>query len=144
LNFAEKNKKRLIPMDEALFEKRKFALASASLATFSASTAVAAPAPAPAAVAAASITATPAATWRTRLARTRFIDGKRPALNRFAVELGDGVLSLLVRAHGDEGKTARFAGKFVLHQHDLLHRPGLGEEFLQFVFGRVEGKISYV
>jgi hypothetical protein len=142
LNFAEKNKKRLIPMDEALFEKRKFALAAASLATFAAAAAIATATPA--AVAAASITATPAAAWRTRLARARFIDGQRTALDRFAVELGDGVLSLLVRAHGDEGKTARFAGKFVLHQHDLLHRPGLGEEFLQFIFGRVEGKISYV
>src|SRR6266446_5962017 len=127
-----KIKKR--PPRRALFA-RLFGLAAASLPAIPASAAVAS---------STAITATAAAARRARLTRARFIHGQRPAFDTFGVKLSDGVLSFLLGTHGHEGKPARFASEFVLHKGDFLHRAGLREKLLQFVFGRVEGKISYV
>src|SRR2546421_13052944 len=50
--------------------------------------------------------ATASTTRRTRFAWTRFVDCQRPAFHSFSVQLADSVLRVLVRAHGDKGKTA--------------------------------------
>jgi hypothetical protein len=125
------------------FSRGLFGLAAASLpATIPTSAAVAS---STAAITAATTTATAAAAaWRARLARPRFIHSQRPAFHAFAVKLSNGTLSFLFRAHCYEGKPARFASEFVLHEGDFLHRAGLREKLLQFVLGCVEGKISYV
>jgi hypothetical protein len=124
------------------FSRDLFGLAAASLPAIPASAAVAS---STAAITTATTTAaTAAAARRARLTRPRFIHGQRPAFHAFAVKLSNGILSFLFRAHCYEGKPARFASEFVLHEGDFLHRAGLCEKLLQFVFGRVEGKISYV
>jgi hypothetical protein len=124
------------------FSRDLFGLAAASLPAIPASAAVASSTAAiTTATAAAAATA---AARRARLTRPRFIHGQRPAFHAFAVTLSNGILSFLFRAHCYEGKPARFASEFVLHEGDFLHRAGLCEKLLQFVFGRVEGKISYV
>jgi hypothetical protein len=128
-------------------------LASPTLAAIAASTAAAAvaaatttvAAAATATIAAATIAATTAAAsgW-TRFARTRFVDSKRPAFNRFAVELGDRFLCIGLVRHGDEGEAARLAGEFVLHEGNFINCADLSEEILEFRFSGIEGKISYV
>jgi hypothetical protein len=127
------------------FSRDLFGLAAASLPAIPASAAVAS-STAAAAITTATTTAAAAAAAarRARLTRPRFIHGQRPAFHAFAVKLSNGILSFLFRAHCYEGKPARFASEFVLHEGDFLHRAGLCEKLLQFVFGRVEGKISYV
>ena len=135
-----KNKERLITCRSSVFRNESLDLSAAALATFAAAAVATATASAVTAVAA----STTATTGRPRLARARLVYRERPALNRLAVQLADGVLRFLIRPHGDKGKAARFAGEFVLHQHDFLHRAGLREELLEFVFGRVEGEITYV
>jgi hypothetical protein len=123
------------------FSRDLFGLAAASLPAIPASAAVTS---STAAITTATTTAAAAAARRARLTRPRFIHGQRPAFHAFAVKLSNGILSFLFRAHCYEGKPARFASEFVLHEGDFLHRAGLCEKLLQFVFGRVEGKISYV
>jgi hypothetical protein len=78
---------------------------------------------------AASATAT-AAAWRPRFARTRFVDGERSSFDRFAVYFRDCLLGILVGAHSHKSEAAGFAGKFVLHEHDFLHRASLRKELL--------------
>jgi len=85
-----------------------------------------------------------AAARRARLTWPGFIHGQSSAVYRFAVNLSDGVLSFLLGAHCHKRKSAGFACEFVLHERHFLHCAGLGEKLLQLVFGRVEGKISYV
>jgi hypothetical protein len=124
------------------FSRDLFGSAAASLPAIPASAAVAASSTA--AITTATTTAATAAARRARLTWPRFIHGQRPAFHAFAVKLSNGILSFLFRAHCDEGKPAGFAREFVLHEGDFLHRAGLCEKLLQFVFSRVEGKISYV
>src|SRR5437763_9314157 len=118
----------------------KIRLVTASVATIAASAAITTTAATTTTVAA----ATASTTRRTRFAWTRFVDCQRPAFHSFSVQLADSVLSVLVRAHGDKGKTARFTGEFILHKRDFLDSASLREELLQFVFGRAESKISDV
>src|SRR5207245_806934 len=66
-----------------------------------------------------------------------------PALDLPAVELGDGALSLLVRAHLDEAEAARAVGEPILDDGGGLARPGLREGLLQVGVRRLEGEISY-
>src|SRR5205085_10821693 len=73
---------------------------------------------------------TAAAAWRTWFARTRFINGERAPLERLAINFRNRLLRILVGAHRDKGEAARFAGEFVLHQHDFLHRTGLRKKLL--------------
>jgi hypothetical protein len=96
-----------------------------------------------ASVAAAAATTT-AASRRTCLAGTSFVDRERTAFNGLAVELCDCRLSIGFRAHGDEGKAARLAGEFILHERHFLDWASLREKLLQFVFSRIEREIAYV
>jgi len=91
--------------------------------------------------AAASTTTT---TRRTRFAGASFIHGQRPAFNGLAVEFRYRLLRICLGGHRNKGKAARFSGKLILHQCDLLHWSRLSEKILQICFGRVEGKIPYV
>jgi hypothetical protein len=75
---------------------------------------------------------------------TSFIDGQRPAFDSLAIELGNCALRFLFGAHSDEGESPGFASEFILHQGHFLDGASLREEFLQFVFGRAESKISDV
>jgi hypothetical protein len=74
--------------------------------------------------------AAPAAAWRPRLARTRFINGESSSFDSLAVYFRDCLLGVLVGAHSYESEAAGFAGKFVLHEHDFLHRASLRKELL--------------
>ena len=77
-----------------------------------------------AATAAAAVTAAAtAATGRTSFARARFVHGQGPAFDGFAIKFGDRFLCVRFRRHGDKSEAARFAGEFILHQRDFLHRP---------------------
>jgi hypothetical protein len=78
---------------------------------------------------AATIAAT-AAAWGPRFARTRFINGQRSSFDGLAVYFRDRLLRVLVGAHGHKSEAAGFAGKFVLHEHDFLHRACLRKELL--------------
>jgi len=83
---------------------------------------------------AASITATTiaaaTAAWRPWFARARLINGQRSAFERLPVYFRDCLLRVLVGAHGHKREAAGFAGKFVLHEHDFLHRACLRKELL--------------
>jgi hypothetical protein len=133
------------------FAIAKIRLVAATLATFTASTAISATtaaisaATASAAVAATTVTTAAATTagWP-RFTRARLIYGQRPSFDGLAINLGDRVLSVLFRTHRHESESARLPGELILHKSDLLHRTGLGEKLLQFVFGRIERKIAYV
>jgi len=111
---------------------------------------VAAPLPtitASAAVAPSTTITTPSTTATTRWPRLTgpgFIHRQSSAIYRFAINLGDGILSFLFGAHCHKCKSAGFACEFVLHERHFLHCTSLREKLLQLVLGRVEGKISYV
>ena len=132
------------------------AAASAAVATASAATttvaaaatttaiATTAAAVASATAAAPAATVAAAATGRASFTRACFVYGQRPAVNGFAIEFSDRLLRILLRAHRHEREAARFAGKLILHQRDLLDWSRLSEKILKIGFGRVEGKISYV
>jgi hypothetical protein len=83
----------------------------------------------PASIAAATIAAATAAGWAW-FARARFINGQRSALESLAVYFRDRLLRVLVGAHGHKSEAAGFAGKFVLHEHDFLHRASLRKKLL--------------
>jgi hypothetical protein len=70
------------------------------------------------------------ATWRPWFARARLINGQRSAFERLPVYFRDCLLRVLVGTHGHKSEAAGFAGKFVLHQHDFLHRACLRKELL--------------
>ena len=121
--------------------------ATVASATTTAASAIAATAAAVSTTAAAVSTAaatTAAASGRTCFARTSFVDRERTAFNGLAVELCDRRLSIGFRAHGDEGKAARLAGEFILHERHFLDWASLREKLLQFVFSRIEREIAYV
>ena len=60
------------------------------------------------------------------------------------MKLGDRRLRIGIARHGDEREAARFAGKFVLHQHHFSYRTGLREIILKIGFRRIERKIADV
>jgi adenine-specific DNA methylase len=122
------------------------AVTAATAAVAAAATTVAAAATAitAATTAAASATVATAATWRASFTWASFVHGERTAFDRLAVELADRLLRIGVGRHRHKREAARFTGKLILHQRDLLHRASLSEKILQIRFGRVEGKISYV
>src|SRR3989440_9761701 len=98
-----------------------------------------------AAVAAAAETTTTAAarTRRALFARTRDVDGQLTALEFLAVKHFHRFVGFLRRGVLDEGKAARFAGKFVEHQVHRSDDACLGEVLLQVVFHRLVGEIAY-
>jgi hypothetical protein len=91
-------------------------LVAPSLATFAA-TAVS--------TTAATIAAATTTTGRSRFSRASLIHGQWPAFNCLSVEFRDGALSVLFGTHRDKRKATRFAGEFVLHEGNFLHRAGL-------------------
>src|SRR5437762_13908384 len=78
-----------------------------------------------AAAAAAAAVPTAATTGRSRFSGASFIYCQRPAFDCLAIEFRNGVLSVLVRTHGDESKATRLAGESVLHKSDFLHSASL-------------------
>jgi len=78
-----------------------------------------------AAAAAAAAVPTAATTGRSRFSGASFIYCQRPAFDCLAIEFRNGVLSVLVRTHGDESKATRLAGESVLHESDFLHSASL-------------------
>jgi hypothetical protein len=70
------------------------------------------------------------ATGRTWFARARFINGERPAVERFAINFRNRFLRVLVGAHGHKSEAAGFASEFVLHEHDFLDRASLSKKLL--------------
>jgi hypothetical protein len=121
--------------------------AAVATATAAAITTTAAATVATATAAAASTTATAVAaatTWWASLTWASFVHGQRATFDGLAVELADCLLRICVRRHRDESEAARFSGKLILHQRDLLDWSCLSEKILKIGFGRVEGKISYV
>jgi hypothetical protein len=85
-----------------------------------------------------------ATTWWASLTWASFVHGQWTTFDGLAIELADRLLRICVRRHRDECEAARFSGKLILHQRDLLDWPRLSEKILKIGFGRVEGKISYV
>jgi hypothetical protein len=125
------------------------ATATVAPATTTATTAIAAASSTAAITAAAStVTATAATTTSTagwaRFAGPGFVHRQWTTFDGLPVELGDCRLSVGLRSHRHEGKAARLAGEFVLHERHLRDRSGLRKKLLQFVFRRIEGKIAYV
>jgi hypothetical protein len=70
------------------------------------------------------------ASWRPRFAWTGFVNGERSAFERLAVNFRNCLLRVLVGAHRHKSEAARFAGKFVLHEHDFLNRASLWKKLL--------------
>ncbi len=101
--------------------------------------------PATAATATFEGTATAAAT-----AATAFFTGasnvhcQRTTIKGFAMELFNGALGFIFRAHRDEGKSTAFAREFVLHQQHITDGACLTEEVLQIGFRYVKGKVPNV
>src|SRR5262245_31478671 len=120
------------------------AVATSTAATAIAATATAIAATATTAVAATPITAAASTTRRTRFAGSSFIHGQRSSFNGLTVEFRYRLLRICLGRHRNKGKAARFPGKLILHQCDLLYWSCLSEKILQIRFGRVEGKIPYV
>jgi hypothetical protein len=139
--FVRRNRARLASAPAAAVAT---ATTTTTAAAVTAATATVA-ATATAAVTATAVAATAAAaTGRTRFAWTRFVHGQRPAFNGLAVKVGDRLLRIGFAAHRDEGKAARFAGEFILHEGDFRDGACLREEVLKIGFGGIEGKISHV
>src|SRR2546430_1868459 len=97
---------------------------SAALATVAPATAITAAAAAVAAATAAVTTSATAAGWAW-FSRSSLIHRQGPTFHGLAVELRDGVLSVLIRTHRHKGKAARFAGEFILHERYFLDRASL-------------------
>ena len=94
-------------------------------------TTVAIPAAAAAATPAAFTTAAiAAAARRTLLARARFVDRQRTALEILLVEHFDGLVGVFLRSHFDEGEAAGTARHAVLHDVHGHHSSSLGEVIL--------------
>ncbi len=115
------------------------AVASTATAVAAAATTITA-----AAAAIAAATSAPTTATRTGFARARFVYGERPTFDGFAVEVSDRFLRVGFIAHRDKSEATGFTGEFILHESDLIDRPGLCEEILEVGFSRIEGKISYV
>src|ERR1035437_593856 len=111
---------------------RSVRLVTVATATATAAAATTVP-PAPAA---ATATATGAL-----FARPGDVNGQGATAQLFAVQGVDGLLRLLGRAHGDEGKPARTAGCPVHHEVSFDDRAVGRKGGLQIVFSDVEGKV---
>ena len=99
---------------------------------------------------AATATATTAAAAATAAAeaafrlRPRFVHHQRAAVHLMLVELGDGLLRVVVVSHLDERESARAAGGHVAHHPDVVHLAGPAEQLRQLVLrGRI-GKVADV
>jgi hypothetical protein len=77
-------------------------------------------------------------------ARTRFVYGEGATANLFAVKGSEGGVSLRFVIHGDERKTARFAGHAVHHQRDFANLAVLFKKILKIVFRGLKREISNV
>src|SRR6266487_447555 len=85
------------------------------------------------------------ARWaRTLFACARFVNRECTPGKLLAVERRHGRASFSVVVHGDERKTARFAGHAVHHQRDFADFAVLFEKILKIVFGSLKGEISYI
>ena len=86
----------------------------------------------------------PAVWTRPLFARARFIDVECSAVEFLAVEGGHGGACFRAVIHGDERKTARFAGHAVHHQRNFADFAMLFEKILKIVFSSLKREISYV
>src|SRR6266404_4194104 len=85
------------------------------------------------------------ARWtRTLFACARFVNRECAPGKFLAVERRHGRASFSVVVHGDERKTARFAGHAVHHQRDFTDFAVLFEKILKIIFGSLKGEISYI
>jgi hypothetical protein len=73
-----------------------------------------------------------------------FIDGQRPAFERFPVKLIYRILRFRIAPHGYEGEAARFAGELILDQQHFANRSGLRKEVLEIGLGGIERKVPHV
>jgi hypothetical protein len=90
------------------------------------------------------IAAATAAAEAALIARARFVDAEGASLDLLAVKLGDGVLSVCLGGHGDEGESAGFAREFILHEQDFGDGAGLRKHVLQLEFRCRERQVAYV
>src|SRR5437016_5096337 len=77
-------------------------------------------------------------------ARARFVYIQRATIKVFAVEGRHCGVSLGFVIHGDERKTARFAGHAVHHQRDFANLAVLFKKILEIVFGGLKREITNV
>src|SRR3989442_2597785 len=73
----------------------------------------------------------------------RLADADVPPPQLAAVELGDGLLRLLVPAHFDAAEPASAAGEPILDDRGHRTGPRLRQRFLQIVVRRLEGEIAH-
>src|SRR5262249_59467095 len=90
---------------------------------------------APAATATRTVPTPPAATATAARALARFADVDLTAADVAAIDVGDRLLGLGVRAHLDEAEPARAAGRAIRHHGRGLARSGLREQPLQIIVG---------
>jgi hypothetical protein len=74
-----------------------------------------------------------------RLRRTGFVDCQRAIIERVAIKLANGFISLLVGLHSYEPKPARLPREFVLNDLNVDNAPDLPKQILQVELGRGEG-----
>lgn len=96
------------------------------------------------AVVTATVSAASAAATATLFARLGFVDRQRATIHVLAVELGDGLLGLLVRAHLDKREPAGLAGEPIEDQITARHGADLGEQSLEVSFCRLVREIADV
>ncbi len=77
------------------------------------------------------------------LSRTGLVHGQGASLEVLLMEHADGFGGIFLRAHLNEGESARAARSAILHDNDRDHSARLGEEILQVVFGCRERKIPH-
>jgi hypothetical protein len=118
--------------------------AAAATATAAAATTTTATAPAATTTAAAGATAAAAAatTAATRLALFRLVHADRAAFDERSVELLDGVLRFLRRAHRHEAEAARLAAVTVRHDVNVDHLAERSESGAERLCGGLERQIS--
>lgn len=80
----------------------------------------------------------------TLFARLGFVDRQRATIHVLAVELGDGLLGLLVRAHLDKREPTGLAGEPIEDQITARHGADLGEQSLEVSFCRLVREIADV
>jgi hypothetical protein len=91
----------------------------------------------------ATATVTTAAT-ATLIAGPGFVDTEGTSLHLFPVQLGDGILSVGLRGHGDKRESTGLAREFILHEQHFSHSTGLREHVLQLELRGSEGQVAYV
>lgn len=121
------------------------ATAVATAATAAVTSAATTAAAAAEAAAATTTTAAAEAAAAAVLARLRLVHLQRTAVEVGAVHRLDGVLSILVGRHLDEGEAARTTGVPVEHDLDLRHLAAITtERCAQRVLGGLKGKVANV